>query len=803
MIVSYRLLKEYVDLQGLSLKEVCDALTLAGFELEGIETLAQGTNLVIGEVLECEDHPNSDHLHVTKTSIGSEVLQIVCGAPNCRKGLKVIVALPGANLPAKGITIGKGEIRGVESNGMLCSLLELGVKEELCSECSLTGIEELDENAIVGDNNPLGYLNLDDTLIDVNVTPNRADVLGLYHFFYEVAAILNRKLIKHDIIDVNRVGESKYTSSSETSLCDYFSIHTINDVVVKPSPKWMQNILASHGIKCINNIVDIGNYVTLLTGQPLHMYDADKLGCNEFVVKADMECSVLALDDKEYEIKKGDIVVTNNNKVVCIAGVIGDASTMISEQTKNIALEAALFDGTTIMNSCKSYGLMTVAATNFSKNAVDRYNVLAAAMMACQLLVEYADAKVVSKENAYDNRNLKSKEIVIDLAFINNRLGSSYKVEQIEEVLNRLSFTYKLDHETFDIIVPPYRNDIEIKEDIVEEVIRLIGFDTIGYELSNVDARKYGLSEKQLARQKIHNYLLDLGITNTLSYTLINNDQATYYGKFDNETYIKLPHPLTVEKEYLRKNMIASMLSTVCYNQARGIKNVAIYELSDVYTNENLSGKERLAIAISNNLNEVKWLGNRKVDFYMIKGVVEGLLALFGLEANRYTFERLNKYYPSQNIFHPGKSAVLKVNGKVLGMLGEIHPTTLKKEGIDPTVYFELDLSAFFDVKTSKSKYSAVSKFPSVTRDIAIVVKEDIDIASIMKSMKKAGGPLLSSIDVFDVYKGEHVQEGYKSVALTMTFTDPSKTLVDATINELFNKVYAQCQKDFNAVIRN
>ena len=410
MIVSYRLLKEYVDLQGLSLKEVCDALTLAGFELEGIETLAQGTNLVIGEVLECEDHPNSDHLHVTKTSIGSEVLQIVCGAPNCRKGLKVIVALPGANLPAKGITIGKGEIRGVESNGMLCSLLELGVKEELCSECSLTGIEELDENAIVGDNNPLGYLNLDDTLIDVNVTPNRADVLGLYHFFYEVAAILNRKLIKHDIIDVNRVGESKYTSSSETSLCDYFSIHTINDVVVKPSPKWMQNILASHGIKCINNIVDIGNYVTLLTGQPLHMYDADKLGCNEFVVKADMECSVLALDDKEYEIKKGDIVVTNNNKVVCIAGVIGDASTMISEQTKNIALEAALFDGTTIMNSCKSYGLMTVAATNFSKNAVDRYNVLAAAMMACQLLVEYADAKVVSKENAYDNRNLKSKD---------------------------------------------------------------------------------------------------------------------------------------------------------------------------------------------------------------------------------------------------------------------------------------------------------------------------------------------------------------------------------------------------------
>ena len=232
MIVSYKLLKEYVDLKDLTIKEICDAMTLAGFELEGFETLAQGTNLVIGEVLECEDHPNSDHLHVTKTSIGNEVLQIVCGAPNCRKGLKVIVALPGANLPAKGITIGKGEIRGVESNGMLCSLLELGVKEDMCSECSLTGIEELPLDAPVGNDNPLGYLGLDDTLIDFNVTPNRADVLGLNHFFKEVAAILNRKVIKEYVCELNREGESKFTSSSITPLCDYFSFTTIEGITI-------------------------------------------------------------------------------------------------------------------------------------------------------------------------------------------------------------------------------------------------------------------------------------------------------------------------------------------------------------------------------------------------------------------------------------------------------------------------------------------------------------------------------------------------------------------------------------------
>lgn len=802
MIVSYKLLKEYVDLKDLTIKEICDAMTLAGFELEGFETLAQGTNLVIGEVLECEDHPNSDHLHVTKTSIGNEVLQIVCGAPNCRKGLKVIVALPGVNLPAKGITIGKGEIRGVESNGMLCSLLELGVKEDMCSECSLTGIEELPLDAPVGNDNPLGYLGLDDTLIDFNVTPNRADVLGLNHFFKEVAAVLNRKVIKEYVCEVNREGESKFTSSSATPLCDYFSITTVEGITIKPSPKWMQEVLSKHDIKCINNVVDIGNYVTLLTGQPLHMYDADKLGCNEFVVKADVNKTVKALDDKDYQIQEGDLVVTNNNEVVCIAGVIGDASTMIEDSTTNIALEAALFDGTTIMNSAKRYGLLTVAATNFSKKAVDRYNVIKASDMACDLLVKYADAKKVSKAYEYDVRNLTERKIVIDLAFINNRLGSHYNTNDVESVLNRLNFAYKLDNETFDIDVPSYRNDIEIKEDIVEEVVRLIGFDTISYEITSVNAKEYGLNEKQKARQKINNYLLDLGFTNTLSYTLINKEQATYYGVFDKENYIVLPHPLTVEKEYLRKNLICSTLSTISYNQARGTKNVAIYELSEVYTLEKQEGKEKLSIAISNGLNDTKWLANRKVDFYMIKGVVEGLMNIFGIEPNRYSFEMLNKYYPSQTIFHPGKSAVLKINGKVVAMMGEIHPTTLKKEGIDPTVYFEMDLSTFFEIKTSKAKYSAVSKFPAVTRDLAIIVKDNVAVGDIMKSMKKAGGPLLNSIDVFDVYKGEHVKEGYKSVALTMTFVDANATLVDATINELFNKVYAQCQKDFDAVIR-
>jgi len=802
MIVSYKLLKEYIDLEGLTLDEIISKMTLAGFELEGLNQLSSGNHLVIGEVLECENHPNSDHLHVTKTSIGKETLQIVCGAPNCKKGLKVIVALPGAELPAKGITIQKGEIRGVESNGMLCSLLELGVKEDMLSDYQKAGIEELPEDAPVGYDNPLEYLGLDDTIIDISITPNRADAFGLYHFIKEVSAILDRKIIKEDAYELNRSGKSKYEASSATPLCDYFSITTVEGIKIKESPKWMQNILKKHDIKVINNIVDIGNYVTLMTGQPLHMYDADKLGCTKFVVKSDVETKVVALDDKEYQINNGDLVVTNNNQVVCIAGVIGDASTMISEKTTNIALEAALFDGTTIMNSCKKYGILTVAATNYSKNAVDRYNTLKASDMAASLLVKYADAKKVSVASEYDRREFKNRKINVTLDFINNRLGTKYSKEQVLDVFRRLDFETKVNGNEFEVIAPTYRNDIEIKEDLTEEVVRLIGFDTVPYELSLVDAKQYGLTPAQKARRIINDYLLDNGLTNTLSYTLMKKEDVNYYGVFSNDTCIALPHPLTVEKECLRKNLIGSMLQTIFYNQARGTKNVAIYELSNVYTNENLNGEEKLAIAISNGLNETKWLNNKKVDFYLIKGLVEGLMAIFGIDNNRFMLEPINKYYPNQTIFHPGKSAVLKINGKEVGILGEIHPTTLKKEGIDPTVYFEMSLTSFFDVKTSKAKYVPVSKFPAVTRDIAIMVKDDVAISNIIKSMKKAGGAILTNVDVFDVYKGEHVQEGYKSVALTMTFVDPTKTLVEATITDLFNKVYTQLQKEFNAVIR-
>ncbi len=799
MKFSLNLIRKYVNLDDISLDELCEKCSLAGFEVEGIYPMAQATNLVIGQVLTCKEHPNSDHLHVCEVDIKDEILQIVCGAPNVKAGIKVIVALVGANLPAKNVIIQAGKIRDVVSNGMLCSLVELGVDENLLTDSQKQGIEILNDDAVVGNHEVLEYLGLDDVMIDISVTPNRNDVLAIYSLCKELGAILNRE-VNIPTIEDKFDADNPFTCNSLTNKCSYFSIRYIKDVKVKQSPKWMQEILQKHDIKSINNIIDIGNYVTLMTGQPLHMYDADKLLSKEYVVKDDVEEKVLALDEKEYQIQQNDIVVTNGNKVVCIAGVIGDDSSKITDETKKIALEAALFDGYTIQTSCKRYGIMTVAATNFSKKVVDEYSMNLASAMAANLLIEYADAKVVSKLNCYDNRVKRIEEISITLAEINGYLATNFSLEEVNDVWKRLGFNYAYQNDVYTVKIPTYRNDISLKADLIEEVIRLLGFENVPFIEPLFDTDSKGLTEVQQKRNLIRNYLLDLGLNETISYTLISKAQANYYDIFDKDDFIVLSHPLTVEKEYLRKNLMASLLQTISYNQARKIDKVAIFEISNVYTKQNSS--EKLAIAISNGLNSTKHFVDRKVDFYLLKGIVEGLLTLFGIDSTRYAFDNFDKYYPNQILMHPGKSAVLRINGQIYGFLGEVHPLTLQKENISPTLYFELDLKKFNDLKTNKIKYVPISKYPAVNRDIALLVKESMPISQIIKTIKKAGGSLLNKVEVFDVYQGEHVEAGYKSVALTMTFVDYTKTLLDADIQQAFNKIYDACKKECDAEIR-
>lgn len=480
MLASYNLLKKYVDLDGITYQEVADRLTFAGLEVEGISFLAEATNLVIGEIVECENHPDSDHLHILKVNEGDKygINQIVCGAPNARVGLKVIVARPGARLVKHDITITPSKIRGVESNGMCCALFELGVDKLFLNEKQINGIEELPEDAPIGEENVLGYLGLDDIVFDINVLPNRSDALALYSLAREVGALFKRKVNipepkKYDEVPTN------FTTSSDTPCCPQFSIKVVRDVVTKPSPLWLQRALMAQGIRSINNIVDIGNYVMVLTGQPLHMYDLDKLKGTDFSVSEEYEGTLVALDEKGYEIGKGDLVVTNHKEPVCIAGTMGLLSVAVDENTKNIGIESANFKSASIRRTNKKLGLSSESSAHFQKG-INPYQDEFVLDLTAQLLVELADAKIIEKTSRYSTLGVNDTKIDCSVSYINKRLGVDFDANKVIDVLKTLNIKIEdFDGDNFVAFPPDYRIDLKCDADLSEEVIRYVGFKEI------------------------------------------------------------------------------------------------------------------------------------------------------------------------------------------------------------------------------------------------------------------------------------------------------------------------------------
>lgn len=799
MDISLKWLNKFLDLSEYSPEELADKITVGGVEVESIKYLAQGTNLVIGEVLECEAHPNSDHLHVCKVDLGKEITQIVCGAPNVSKGQKVIVSKPGAILPAKGLTIQKGVIRGVESNGMICSLLELGVDKKFLSEEQQAGIEVLDKDAPVGDENPLGYLGLDDVIFELKPTPNRGDVLSMLSFAYEVGAILDKK-VKHDFdIQLPKLEKTVYTVSSNTPKCPVFSIKGVKGVKVKEGPKWMSDILRSAGIRSINNIVDIGNYVMLLLGQPLHMYDAHKLENNNFVVKDDLEGDFKALDEQTYNLKQGDLVVTNGNDFSCLAGVMGASSTMVDDKTTDLAIEAALFNSTSVRRTSQRLQLISDSSTYFVRG-VDESRGPLALDLAASLLVQYADAKVVMETVTYGNPYLERESILLTTSKVNAVLGTSFTSEQIADVFRRLSFKYEQEGESFKVVPPTYRKDIVIAEDLIEEVIRLLGFDNLvsTYPLT---ANVGFLTPKQKKKNLIRNHFLDNGLDEALSYTLVSSKYINDFVVLDTSKgeAIKLLHPMTEDKALVRRSLIPSLLLAVNYNHYHKEDDVAFFEISKIYT-EGKEG-EHLGVVLSGTKTDLSWKkeGKKPVDYYQMKGLITGLFKRLGIEPTRYQLVRIGN---DTKDYHFGRTALIKTGNKVWGVIGEIHPEMVKKYDVPRTVVAELDLEYLYELKTSTTKFAAPSLYPSISRDIAIVVKENINYQDITKTIKKAGKALVSSCEVFDVYQGEHIAEGFKSIAIRITYLDSSKTLKDEEVNLVHNQVVSALSKELGAQLR-
>ena len=789
MKLSTNFLKDYVDID-VDVKTLAEDMTRVGNEYDSAGNLIEATNLVIGEIKECEEHPDSDHLHVCKVDVGKEILQIVCGAPNARKGIKVIVALPGAQLPGD-ITIKRGTIRGVESNGMMCSLAELGLESKFLKQEDKEGIHELPDNATIG-GDPIKFMKMDDSVIDFELTANRGDLLSILGMAYEVGAIYNKPV---KTIDLSH-SESGYNVTNsfkidiKTDNCSLFLAKKVENVTIKESPTFIKNRLIASGIRPINNVVDISNYVMLEVGQPLHFYDADRLGNKIIVRMAENGEKLTTLDEVERTLDENDIVIATEQSAIGLAGVMGGLTTEVENFTKNIIIESAIFDGVKVRKTSKK--IVRSEASNRFEKGLDPNRTYMAVERACHLLEKYADATIISGLCIYDRTDKQDKEIFITVDNINDVLGTDLSEDDVIDVFKRLKFTGYAEDGNIRVLVPRRRLDISIKEDLIEEVGRIYGVDNIKGKLP-ILPMKSGSYDK--TTREIRNKMSSLGLNETLTYVLVGENEASKYTSDDFEN-LKLLDPLTEERNTLRYSLIPSMVKTYEYNKARNIKDVSIFEIGKGFFKKGEEYGENKKLCVLMSGEYYLGLGNRQnVDFYIIKGIAEEILDYLGY-GNRYSFVHMKQQIPE---FHPGQSADISVNNDIVGVIAKLHPNIAK----DDVYVMEINLDKLLEKRTGKMKFKEISKFPSIKKDLAFVVDKSVESKDIETVIKKAGGSMLTNIEVFDVYTGANIGENEKSIAYSLTFMDSKKTLTEEEVTAVFEKIIQMVENKCGAKLRN
>ena len=786
MKLSRKFVSDYIDLdKDLTISKIADDMTNVGNEYDSAEPLINCTKLITGEVIECVNHPDSDHLHCCKVNIGNEVLDIVCGAPNVRKGLKVIVALDGAKLP--GGEIKKGMIRGQVSNGMLCSKQELGLDSKFLTDADKNGIHELPVDTKVGID-PIEVMNLDDEVIDFELTSNRGDLLSILGMAYELGAIYNKKVKDVDLSytsnkeDVNNM----FKVDVKTDDCTLFLAKKVVDVEIKESPEFIKSRLIASGIRPINNVVDISNYVMLELGQPLHYYDADRLG-NTIVVRNAKYNEVLkTLDNQERTLNPEDIVIADKEKAVGLAGVMGGLSTEVENDTKNIIIESAIFDAVKIRKTSKR--ILRSEASNRFEKGLDPKRTYMAIERSCHLLEKYANAKVVGGLVEYKNIDIKDKVIDITLEKINRVLGITLDKNEVIDILKRLDFEVEDKKDYLQVTVPTRRIDVNIVEDLVEEIGRIYGMDNIKGKLPVLQTIP-GHYDKTL--RQIKHKMADLGLNETMSYTLIPKDKVKLFTT-DEFTSISLNDPMTEDRNTLRYSLLYSLNEIYNYNKARNNSNISIFEMGKGFYKENDEYKEDMKLSVLLSGDYVIDVPNIKVDFYYLKGILEELLYFLGFEG-RYSLLK-NDYVPKE--LHPGVSTAINVNGTNLGIIGKLHPSVSK----DDIYVMEINLTKLLSIKTGKMKYKEISKFPGIVKDVAFIIDNNITNQEVEQAIKKSGGKLLTKIQLFDIYN--NIEPNKKSMAYKLTFQDSTRTLEDAEVMDVFNKIIEYVEKNLNAKLR-
>jgi phenylalanyl-tRNA synthetase beta chain len=803
MFVSYKWLQDYVDLSGVSAVELAEKITKSGIEVEGVDVLNEGiTGVVVGHVVERVQHPNADKLSKCQVDIGQgEPVQIICGAPNVAQGQKVAVATVGAVLPGN-FKIKRAKLRGEESNGMICSLTELGVEAKVVPKEYSEGIFVFPQDAEVG-TDAIALLNRDDEVLELGLTPNRADCLSMLGVAYEVAAILGRE-VKLPEIDVQPVTEKatdyitvKVEANEDNPL---YAAKVIKNVKIGPAPLWMQTRLMSAGIRPHNNVVDITNYILLEYGQPLHAFDYDRLGSKEILVRrANDGEKFTTLDDVERTLTSDHLVITNGTEPVALAGVMGGANSEVTSDTTTVLLEAAYFTGGTVRKASKDHGLRSEASARFEKG-VDPNRVRAAGERAAYLIAKYAGGEVLEGASEVDTLTVEPAVVSITLEKINNVIGTNLTVADVEAIFERLQFAVSSEGETITVTAPTRRGDIKIEEDLIEEVARLYGYDNIPKTLPIGSATPGKLSDYQEKRRIVRQYLEGAGLFQAVTYSLTSEEKAAQFA-LEKRDFIRLAMPMSEDRSILRLSIMPQLLEVVKYNSARQNDSLAVYETGAVFLangNEVLpEEQEHLAGAITGLWHSHSWQGEKKaVDFYVLKGILEGLFAKLGLtESVTYVQAKVDN-------MHPGRTAEIHLNGERIGFVGQVHPTMQKELDLKDTYVFELSLKAVLEEATAALRYEAIPRFPSITRDIALVVDKETVSGVLKDVIQQAGGKLLKEVSVFDLYEGERMEEGKKSIAYSLKYMDPERTLTDEEVTKVHTQVLEALKTQAGAVLR-
>ena len=805
MKVSYQWLQEYLDLD-VAPQDLAEKIARTSVDINDVYSLSDGLKkIVVGEVVKCENHPDSDHLHVCQVDVGEEEpIQIVCGAPNVQEGKKVIVALHGARI-ADNQKIKRGKIRGVESNGMLCALQEIGFSDKIAPKDYEDGIYFLPDDAKNGD--PVfKYLGMDDTIIDTDVTPNRGDMLSIYGNVNDIAAFYGLKphfkeiTIKEE--GTEKTADLLQAEINDTKIAPTYKLRVIKGVKIAESPLWLQIRLWNSGIRPVNNVVDVTNYVLLKYGQPLHSYDYDQLSGKNFGVRhANEGEKFITLDGDEQTLKANDIVVTVDDQPVALAGTMGGEGTAVSDDTTTVALEAAIFDPVMVRKQARRLDLHSESSMRFERG-INPATVEIALNEAAEMIKELAGGTITAGIVTGSEAPAVDTPIKLSLAKINHVLGTSLTMEQVTDIFDRLAFAYTVDDDDqLTVIAPARRWDISLAADLYEEIARIYGYDNLPSTLPTMTRNRGGLTPRQRFIRASRHDLEGMGLTQAISYSLTTVEKAKQFQIKPLAEPMKLDFPMSSDHVATRMNIVSGLLNDIAYNVARNVDNVALYEEGRVFLpmgDERPVEQEHLAAAVTGQMVANSW--NKKdqpADFFQLKGIVERYLKNMGI-AGKIT------YVPTSDRqeMHPGRTADIMVDDQLVGFIGQVHPQTAKEYKIPETYVFELNLELLLAAPKIENEYTPISKYPSITRDIALLVDDDVENATIVEAIKQKSGAYLKDIHLFDVYAGSHLPAGKKSLAYTLTYQDDKGTLTEDQVNTAFDKVTAYLQDKVDAEIR-